>query len=156
MSLRISAGLSHRLKPALRAAMAVEKLRRVFWCSSPLQWGYVSGTVGLYRRADGAVYAIFAHIAVPPGQQGRNSRSCRDIMGGQRMPPPGVFHRLSGAKRRWSVSGTCGKLPAGSQTSGQQPTRTHHRSSTAYPAYSFSICTVYPVVSRRRMPSSLP
>ena len=60
MSLRISAGLSHRLKPALRAAMAVEKLRRVFWCSSPLQWGYVSGTVGLYRRADGAVYAIFA------------------------------------------------------------------------------------------------
>ena len=60
MSLRIPAGLSHRLKPALRAAMAGEKLRRVSWCSSPLQWGYVSGTVGLYRRACGSVAAVFA------------------------------------------------------------------------------------------------
>ena len=70
MSLRISAGLSHRLKPALRAARAVEKLQRVFWCSSPLQWGYVSGTVGLYRRADGAVYAIFALQAILMARMG--------------------------------------------------------------------------------------
>ena len=28
------------------------------------------------------VICIYMHIAVPTGQQGRNSRPCRDIMGG--------------------------------------------------------------------------
>ena len=56
-------------------------------------------------------------IATPPGQQGRNSRSSRDIIPGQQklvkkrdnIISPAVFHRQ---ERREAQASACGKLPA--------------------------------------------
>ena len=56
-------------------------------------------------------------IATPPGQQGRNSRSIKDIIPGQQklvkkrnnIISPAVFHRQ---ERRETQASACGKLPA--------------------------------------------
>ena len=56
-------------------------------------------------------------IATLPGQQGRNSRSSKDIIPGQRkqvkkrnnITSPAVFHRQ---ERREAQASACGKLPA--------------------------------------------
>ena len=70
-----------------------------------------------------AINAVFPktknqlQIATPPGQQGRNSRSSRDIIPGQQklvkkrdnIISPAVFHRQ---ERREAQASACGKLPA--------------------------------------------